>query len=283
MLTEFGLVQIKSTKVKPGDVFGRLTVCAAGRKPERNRSYAVCYCECGAGPLAVRFDALRRGVTVSCGCYQAEVSTSHGLSKSVHYKRWLNMIDRCDNPECVAYPDYGARGIKVCPEWYDIARFIDDLPSGYRDGLEMDRIDNDGNYEPGNVRWATSAANADNRRTGRKLTYNGKTQSFTRWEKELGLRAGTLKDRIDASGWTVERAISTPSLSLDEVRNMGRAARWAGHVKKPRPKPRVYKKYPYQGELLTMAEISAKCGVPLRLLNKRICERGWTVERATST
>lgn len=281
MIERFGLVPINSKTVKVGDVFGRLSVVAVGQIKKKRRGVAICKCACGAAEKAIRFDSIVKGVTTSCGCLHLEKIRTHNLTKSVHYKRWLNMIDRCENPECSAYPNYGGRGIKVFDRWHDVAAFIADLPSGYRKGFEIDRKDNDGNYEPGNIRWATKKENCDNRRSGRKLTYNGKTQSLTKWEEELGFNYGILRQRIEEAGWSIDKAINTPTLTADEVRQLGRKAMWAGHIKKPKPAPRVYKLYTYKGEQLPMTEIAKRSGVKLKLLNKRICERHWTVERAT--
>lgn len=106
---------------------------------------------------------------------------THGLTKSPHYHRWRHMMDRCYNPTCDAYKDYGGRAIKVDERWHDIRNFVDELPDGYQEGLEIDRINNDGHYEPGNVRWATRQQNSDNRRNARLIEYDGRKQSLSAW------------------------------------------------------------------------------------------------------
>ena len=168
MLDLFNLVQTSSKAVNVGDVFGRLTVLETGQIPDTYRYIAICQCECGSAPKAIRFDSLKSGVVVSCGCFQKEQTTTHGLSKSGHYSRWKNMLGRCEDPSDPAYPDYGARGIKVCGRWMDYALFLADMGPRPSDKHSIDRINNDGNYEPENCRWATADIQAGNTRRSLK-------------------------------------------------------------------------------------------------------------------
>lgn len=280
MLSQFGLVPIASMAINLGDVFGRLVVEEIGKQASNRRAFAVCRCSCGSELKAIRFDALLSGITTSCGCFQREQSTTHGLTKSPHYKRWGHMISRCTNPSDAAYKDYGGRGIKVCDRWLSVEQFIDDLPAGYTDGVEIDRIDNDGDYEPGNVRWSSAKANSDNRRSARRLTFNGKTQSLSRWAIEIGVNQGTLKSRLDDSGWTLERALTEPAMSGYDVRALGISTRWAGHETPPKKAPRALKRFEYKGESLSINELSRRTGITVKLLRKRLCERGWPIDKA---
>ncbi|HQS33741.1 hypothetical protein [Polaromonas sp.] len=193
------------------------------------------------------------------------------------------MMDRCYNPDCKSYPDYGGRGIAVCKSWHDIATFVAELPPGYKSGLEIDRIDNDGHYQPGNVRWATRRKNTGNRRSARLLDFNGRTQSMTDWAAELGMSVGTLWTRIEKEGWSVERALTDPVISRVEAVARGRAARWGNHTKALKPPPRVLKRVEYNGMSVTVAELSAMTGIPIAILRKRIFERGWSIDRAATT
>lgn len=283
MLESFGLKPTKSKLIRAGEIFGKLTVTDVGLKGGR-RYYAICTCLCGSKPKAVRFESLLSGITLSCGCLQKERATKHGLHKSPHYGRWQNMIDRCTNPKLRSYPHYGGRGIKVCEAWYDIKNFINDLPSGYSPGAELDRISNDGNYEPGNVRWATLSQNSDNRSCSRLITFNGKTQSLTRWSAETGLKDKVIWKRL-SMGWTVERTLTELMMQQQEVVNKAAAVRWSGHeakgiVRKTDRRLRIVR---FNDKDMTLPELSEVTGISVKLLYKRIFERKWTVEKATKT
>lgn len=136
-----------------------------------------------------------------------------GLTRDAAGKRtplfiiWKSMRQRCGKPRSPHYRNYGARGIKVCDRWTVFANFAADM--GPRpDGLVLDRIDNDGNYEPGNCRWTTRKANQRNRRDNRLLTCGGVTKTLAEWAEITGL-GEALKARIKR-GWNPERAINTP-------------------------------------------------------------------------
>lgn len=279
-ISDFSLVPTRATAVSVGQKFGRLTVAALGQVQGTYRYYAVCECECGSALKRVRLDGLTAGSVLSCGCLQRESIKTHGCSKSPHMRRWQHMIARCEDPKNPAYPDYGGRGISVCPAWHDIKAFITDLPPGYFEGAEIDRIDNDGNYEPGNVRWATRSQNADNRRSGRQITCNGKTQSLRRWAEEVGLGDQTLWSRIVELGWPIEKALTTPSIAVEERMAKAREARWGRHTKSPSKPKRTLRTVQFNGQEVTIASLSDRTGVPVKLLRKRIFERGWPVEKA---
>ena len=283
MLDLFNLVQTSSKAVNVGDVFGRLTVLETGQIPDTYRYIAICQCECGSAPKAIRFDSLKSGVVVSCGCFQKEQTTTHGLSKSGHYSRWKNMLGRCEDPSDPAYPDYGARGIKVCDAWHDIEAFVRELPDGYFDGAEIDRIDNDGHYEPGNVQWSTRQENTRNRRSNRNISYLGKSQTLAAWAAEYGMPKARLWHRVVDLGWDIEKALMTPLIDADERMLIARTARWAGHVKPVTKPPRVDRTVEFNGENVTIAKLAELTGIDKKLLRKRIFERGWSVDKATST
>lgn len=129
------------------------------------------------------------------------------LQKNPEYWVWAAMLQRCRNPRCRIYPLYGGRGITVCERWTDVRNFMADM--GPRpEGGTLDRIDNDGNYEPGNCRWATPAIQSANTRRAKFLTLNGETRQLHEWAAHLGLTAGALCTRIKR--WGVEKALSTP-------------------------------------------------------------------------
>lgn len=129
---------------------------------------------------------------------------------SPEYITWNGMRARCTNPKNPNYDRYGARGVKVCDEWLtSFVTFLGDMGRKPTPQHSIERINNNGNYEPGNCRWATNKEQANNRRSSRLLTYNGLTQTVAFWAQLCGLRIGTLHSRLK-SGWSVERALTTP-------------------------------------------------------------------------
>jgi hypothetical protein len=122
---------------------------------------------------------------------------------------WNGMIDRCRNPKCPMYPWYGGRGIKVCERWTTFSSFLTDM--GERpDGLSLDRINNDGDYEPGNCRWATSREQHRNRSDNHLVTAFGRSMPISAWAEESGIWKHTIRMRLRA-GWPEEKAVSTPA------------------------------------------------------------------------
>lgn len=149
----------------PQQVFGRLTVIEKSVTGKHGHWSWRCICSCGKEVIA-RGAALKNGTTRSCGCLQKIIATKHGMCKNRPlYSCWFNMINRCSNSKSQSYKYYGARGIKVCPEWKNIKTFCDwAIGHGYKDDLEIDRINTDGNYEPKNCRFVTKQVNCLNRR-----------------------------------------------------------------------------------------------------------------------
>lgn len=137
--------------------------------------------------------------------------TTHGLSQTPEYRAWQQMIRRCHNPEHPAYANYGGRGISVCDAWRDdVSQFIADVGHRPEGSFEIDRIDNDRGYEPGNVRWTDRATNSRNRRSNRIITVNGESLSVAEWAERVGLHPSTIVKRLDA-GWSEVDAVSRPA------------------------------------------------------------------------
>jgi len=160
-------------KDRTGDRIGRLTVVGfAGRKiiSGKTRSMWSCRCDCGA-VLDVSGDSLNGTNTRSCGCLKRDSGgvRKHKMSRSRTYLAWSNAKARCSNPNHPSFSHYGARGIVMCERWRaSFEAFLEDM-GAVPDGLELDRIDNDGNYEHGNCRWATRSEQCRNKRyLGRK-------------------------------------------------------------------------------------------------------------------
>ncbi|VWD20642.1 hypothetical protein [Burkholderia contaminans] len=194
-----------------GRKIGRLEVLAPHRKEGVERLFYECRCECGNLRI-VGAQTLRLGTTQSCGCLQKErtrqASLKHGMSRTSIHNVWSSMLQRCNDAGHHAYPDYGGRGIKVCDRWLTFENFLADMGLPPQKGLTLDRFpNNDGNYEPGNVRWATKKEQANNRRSSRILVFNGESMTIAQWEDRQGFRRGLINTRLQ-DGWTVERAIT---------------------------------------------------------------------------
>ncbi len=158
----------KETYVLAGETFHRLT---AMENAELSRDVITWQCSCGSPSKRIQASQVKCGNRKSCGCLRIEalkkLNTIHGLSDHPLYSHWGDVLRRCENSRNKAFKNYGGRGISVCDRWHDVQLFIEDIERdiGTRpDGLSLDRINNDGNYEPGNVRWATPLQQTHNRR-----------------------------------------------------------------------------------------------------------------------
>ncbi len=196
-----------------GHVYGRLTI--VGDAPSRGdkRRYVRCLCSCGNEKIA-DLQNLRAGWTSSCGCWHDEspalLFRTHGRSKTPEYGIWSQMKNRCTKPKVRDYPRYGGRGITVCERWlHSFENFIADVGARPSPAHTIDRINNDGNYEPGNVRWVTGVAQNQNKSSVHLLTYNGETLCQQEWARRFGLPRETIATRL-RKGWSVEKALTTP-------------------------------------------------------------------------
>lgn len=208
-------IRSKFDGIKVGDAFGRLTVINILGPIKGHRS-ASFRCECGK-EIVTRFSSVVTGSVKSCGCFHDEMArrrfVRHGGSiggrESRTYTSWQSMIQRCFNEKNDAYHRYGGRGIMVCERWRDFANFLADM--GERPSrMTIERNDNNGNYEPGNCRWATKLEQANNTSWNRLITYQGRTQTLQQWSRETGISNILLRYRIVAAGWPVEKAFTAP-------------------------------------------------------------------------
>lgn len=182
---------------------------------------------------------------------------THGMSYTGEHHAWLGMKQRCYNENNPKYPLYGGRGIRVCDRWLDsFEAFYEDMGDRPSDSHSLDRIDNDGNYEPDNCRWATPKQQARNRSTNHDITYRGETKTLKEWAKELGMNRITLFTRLERLGWDVEKAFTEP-------------------VRENAPK-----QITFRGETHTVAGWARKLGIGYQTLYKRLYAQEWSVERA---
>lgn len=200
-----------------GQRFGRLVVLRYAGSHKRGYALWECLCDCGNVKTVIG-SHLRTGSTRSCNCLRSEETvkrnTKHGKTNTIAYRTWGRIIQRCVNPNAPDAVNYSERGIKVCAEWrHDFQAFYDhvsQLPNFGKKNYSLDRINNDGNYAPGNVRWATPLIQRRNQRRIHLLTYQGETKLFDDWAKEFGINRTTLYTRITELQWSVERALTTP-------------------------------------------------------------------------
>jgi hypothetical protein len=176
----------------------------------KRRAVWSCRCDCG-DLINVAGDGLRN--TQSCGCLHYEVKSTHGASGKGAYKRcrqayraWTGMKDRCYRPSYNKYSRYGGRGITVCDRWRDsFENFLEDVGLPFPN-QSIDRIDNDGNYEPGNVRWASRKTQANNTSRNRTIEHAGNSKNLAEWGRVIGRNPSSIASRLD-KGIPVEEAL----------------------------------------------------------------------------
>lgn len=199
-----------------GKRFGKLVAGEAVRKGSKWR--INCRCDCGK-EKSVQYDNLKCGNTISCGCHRRNKtimrSTKHGDcrrgKRACEFTTWVTMIDRCTNPKTKHFNRYGGRGITVCQKWMDsYEAFLNDVGRRPSQKHSIDRINNDGNYEPGNVRWATSLEQNNNRRDNVIWEFSGKRQTIGQWGQELNIKPKLLWQRAFVAKWSLEKTLTTP-------------------------------------------------------------------------
>ena len=196
-------------------------------KPPPDRKYRstcwVCQCDCGTERV-VTTCLLRSGNSRSCGCLHREITSrrmsgeNHPMYKHGHacngqrskeWRTWHAMIRRCTYKSMDDYERYGGRGITICPQWqHSFETFLKDVGHAPSAKHSIDRIDNNGNYEPRNVRWATNSEQIKNSRRARLITFQGRTMNIGDWSEEVGINRQTIQMRIDRRGWSIHDALT---------------------------------------------------------------------------
>lgn len=295
-----------------GQTFNRLTVVGVLHRNARYEMLMQCACSCGKN-LTVPYPKLKSGNTKSCGCLQPDVARVTGRSQRTHgdsntptYETYRSMVDRCYNPKHPGYPYWGGRGITVCPAWLEgYAAFKRDM--GIRPkGKTLDRHpNNDGNYEPGNCRWAAPSEQGRNTRATRYLTIQGVSKPLIEWSEEFSICSTTILDRLKR-GWATERAVMTPArrvtmyefegrmLSLSAIaRDIGvKSGTLLTRRRSGKPLDTVVsdpvithemqgrgRLYTREGRSLTLVGWADSSGVPYPTLHARV-KAGWDFEEA---
>lgn len=200
-------------QMSPGDVFGNLTLVSSFRRKGPGPRFWICKCSCG-GSKTARADALRRGATKSCGCWEQTWKTVHGECKggaqTAEYKTYYSMLQRCYNPSHESYKHYGGRGVRVCKEWKEsYNKFLAHIGRRPTKHHQIERNDNDGDYTPVNVRWATCAEQANNRRASRFICFEGLRLTISQWSRVVGINPQAISYRL-SRGWSADRILTTP-------------------------------------------------------------------------
>lgn len=156
------------------------------RQNGQSRYRFLCKCDCGNTTTLMPYQ-VAKGTIKTCGCQNGRIQNRDCLPAKL-FAVWHNMIAKCENPKSAKYYMYGARGIEVCKEWHDYLLFREwALANGYNEGLSIDRIDNNGNYEPANCRWTTMKVQSLNKRSTIFITYKGETKTLMEWCEVLSL------------------------------------------------------------------------------------------------
>ena len=227
-------MKIEKNPLQAGMQFGRLTTICQVEKKAYGKIKWLCRCNCPKSTEKVFLkDNLIHGKSRSCGCIRKEElskkSRIHGSSGTPLYNIWCGMKSRCTNQNEACFKDYGGRGITVCSQWMnDFQAFRDYIGPRPSPAHSLDRINVNGNYEPGNVQWATKCEQSNNTRRTCLLTLNGKTLSASQWAEETGIPSRTILLRIDA-GWTVQRALIEPIRALSSTRSCSFQAKRIGN------------------------------------------------------
>jgi len=184
-----------------GQRFGKLTVLKrAGSDKGRN---ALWLCQYDDGEKRII-----QGGTLRVGSNKGKFPR-HGLSHTKLHAVWRIMLDRCNNKNKKSYSCYGGRGITVCKRWHNFLNFYNDMGE-CPEGLTIERIDNDGNYEPSNCKWATRQEQGNNTKTNVIINYNGQRLTIAQWARKIGINYQTLLCRIRRHNWSIDRAFNQP-------------------------------------------------------------------------
>lgn len=191
-------------------------------KASLGKDYWHCACKCGT-EKRVHGGSLRAGTSKSCGCWGTEryplMNRTHGMSKTPEHRTWSGIKTRCYNPNVKNFDRYGGRGIKVCDRWKDFANFFEDMGPKPSPKHSIERIDSNGDYEPGNCRWATITEQASNKRNNVMLELNGEMVTGAEFARRTGFARCTVYEWTSVLKLTrdqiEERLIARQKATLD--------------------------------------------------------------------
>lgn len=211
--------QSKNAHDLSGQRFGKLVVKGDPRRyitSKQPRTHWHCVCDCG-GESFVSASSLKRGLTNSCGCEMRNVLLTHGHCRNhlATYNVWRAMKERCLNPKCAAYGDYGGSGVVICERWMEFENFLNDMGERPK-GLTIDRFHEDWvpadgplPYSPETCRWATRKQQQNNRKNNVVIERDGQKLTVTEWANKLNINPDVFARRIGL-GWEFERAATQP-------------------------------------------------------------------------
>ena len=197
-----------------GKRFGRLVVESFAGMSEFGKSRWLCRCDCGKVIIRKK-ERLSSGDTKSCGCLRSDLRALNNLThgdagqKSPEYIAWQHMKSRCFNVSDKKHVRYGGRGITICERWMSFENFLADMGRKPTPKHSIDRINNDGNYEPSNCRWATSKEQSVNTARNHFIKHDGKTLTISQWADILGISQNVITKRL-SRGWSDEKSICQP-------------------------------------------------------------------------
>lgn len=192
-----------------GMKFNHVTVLSRNYERKSKSPYYNCLCDCGR-TFVRRKDCIYNPLNKTCGCCQRE---KHNGTHTRLYNIYKNMKARCQKTYAKHYEKYGGRGIKVCDEWNKSFNSFREwaLNNGYQENLTIDRINNDGNYEPSNCRWVTRKEQSNNLRTNRILYYDGEYKTMAEWCNILNLKPSFIRKRLDRTNNDLDKALKLPN------------------------------------------------------------------------
>ncbi len=204
--------------MNPGDKFHRLTILKVKTDTfnAKRQFYPNCLVQCDCDVTKeVNRGNVSRGLTKSCGCLFKEVMSdangTHRMSNCPEYGVWLSMKSRCKHKSQVSFRNYGGRGIKVCDRWQSFEKFYSDMGERPSPDHQIERLDNDGDYEPGNCTWVLRKAQCRNRRSNRKIMFRGETKTLVEWCEIMEIDYNMVEQRLRVLHWSPERALTEPS------------------------------------------------------------------------